>query len=91
MATISLWGNHSPGKGYLKVANASTNHLFSTILILLMIVPCTTNYLSHFVSAQVNKPQNAVLVQQGYTKLHLTMENTYYLPLDGHHYKDSEA
>ena len=42
----------------------------STILILLIIVPCSINYLTHFVSAQVNKLQNAVLVQQGYINLH---------------------
>ena len=42
----------------------------STILTLLIIVPCSINYLTHFVSAQVNKLQNAVLVQQGYIKLY---------------------
>ena len=29
---------------------------------------------THFVSAKVNKPQNAVLAQQEYVKLHLIME-----------------
>ena len=42
---------------------------------LLMIVPCIINCLTCFVSAQVNKLQNAVQVQQGYIKLQLTMEN----------------
>ena len=31
--------------------------------------------LTHFVSAQVNKLQHAVLIQQGYIKRHLTTEN----------------
>ena len=46
-----------------------------TILMLLMIAPCIINCLTHFVSAQVNKLQQAVPVQQGYTKLKLTIEN----------------
>ena len=46
-----------------------------TILMLFMIAPCITNCLTHFVSAQVNKLQHTVPVQQGYIKLHLTMEN----------------
>ena len=31
-------------------------------------------FFTHFISAKVNKPQNAVLAQQGYIKLQLTME-----------------
>ena len=46
-----------------------------TILMLLMIVPCMINSLTHFTSAQVNKLQHAVPVQQGYIKLHPTTEN----------------
>ena len=46
-----------------------------TILMLLMIAPCIINCLTHFVSASINKLKNAVLVQQGYIKLHLTMKN----------------
>ena len=46
-----------------------------TILVLLMIAPCIINCLTHFVSAQVNKLQHAVPVQQGYIKLQLTTEN----------------
>ena len=42
---------------------------------LLMIAPCIINCLTHFVSAQVNKLQHAVPVQQGYIKLQLTTEN----------------
>ena len=45
------------------------------ILMLLMIAPCFINCLTHFVSAQVNKLQHAVPVQQGYIKLQPTMEN----------------
>ena len=36
------------------------------MLILLMIAPCNFNRLNHFVSAQVNKLQHAVPVQQKY-------------------------
>ena len=46
-----------------------------TILMLLMIAPCIINCLAPFVSAQVNKLQRAVPVQQGYIKLHPTTEN----------------
>ena len=49
--------------------------LMITILMLLMIAPCIINCLTHFVSFHVNKLQNTVLVQQGYIKLHPTMEN----------------
>ena len=45
------------------------------ILMLLVIIPCIINCLAHFVSAQVNKLQHAVPVQQGYIKLQLTTEN----------------
>ena len=47
----------------------------STILMLLMIAPCIVNCRTHFLSAQVNKLQHTVPVQQGYIRLHLTMEN----------------
>jgi len=46
-----------------------------TILMLLMTAPCIINCQTHFVSAQVNKLQHAVQVQQGYIKLQLTTEN----------------
>ena len=46
-----------------------------TILMLLMIALCIINCLTHFVSAQVNKLQHAVPVQQGYINLHPTTEN----------------
>ena len=46
-----------------------------TILMLLMIYLCIINCLTRFVSAQVNKLQHAVPVQQGYIKLQPTMGN----------------
>ena len=46
-----------------------------TIWMLLMIVPCIINCLTHFVSAQVNKLQHAVLVQQRFIKLQPTTKN----------------
>ena len=48
---------------------------FITKLMLLMIVPCITKYLTCLVSAQVNKLQHTVPVQQGYIKLQPTTEN----------------
>ena len=47
----------------------------STILMLLMTVPCIINCLTSFVSAQVNKLQHKLPVQQWYIKLWLTTEN----------------
>ena len=49
--------------------------LVTTILMLLIIAPCIVNCLIHFVSAQVNKLQQAVPVQQGCIKPQPTMEN----------------
>ena len=49
--------------------------LVITILMLLISAPCIINCLTHFVSAQVNKLQHAVPVQQGYIKLQPTTEN----------------
>ena len=46
-----------------------------TTPMLLLIAPGIINCLTRFVSAQVNKLQHAVPVQQGYAKLPLTMEN----------------
>ena len=46
-----------------------------TILMVLMIAPCSINCLTRFVSAQVNKLQHSVPVQQGYIKLEPTTEN----------------
>ena len=64
--------------------------LVMTILMLLVIAPRIINCLTYFVSAQVTKLQHAVPVQQGYIKLHLTVEK-YHSPLDGHCCKDPEA
>ena len=60
-----------------------------TILMLLMIAPCIINCLTHFFSAQVNKLQNAVLVQQGY--ITTPDDRKYHSPLDSYWYKDSEV
>ena len=49
--------------------------LFITILMLLIMVPCIINCLTHFVSVQVNKLQYAVPVQQEHIKLQPTREN----------------
>ena len=73
VATISLWGTLL-AMGNLELANAPIVPVIM-ILILLMIAPCIINCLTHLVSAQVNKLQHAVPVQQGYIKLHLTTEN----------------
>ena len=60
-----------------------------TILMLLMIALCIINCLTHFVSAQVNKLQHAVPVQQRYKTT--ADHEKYHTPLDGHRHKDSEA
>ena len=60
-----------------------------TILMLLMIAPCIINCLTNFVSAQVNKLQHAVPVQQKYKTT--ADHGKYHSPIDGHCYKDSEA
>lgn len=54
----------------------------------IMIAPCIINCLTYFISVQVNKVQNAVLVQWGYVELHSTTEGIYYSPLDGHYHHD---
>ena len=74
VATVCLWGILLLMRGDLELANAPTNPVI-TILMLLMIASCIINCLTHFVAAQVNKLQHAVPIQQGYTKLRLTMEN----------------
>ena len=63
-----------PGDGNLELANAPSSPCYA-ILMLLMIVSCIINRLTCFVSAQANKLQHGVPVQQGYIKLHLTTEN----------------
>ena len=71
MATISLQGILLV-RGNLELDNAPTSPCY-TILILPMIDSCIINCLTHFVSAQVNKLQHTVPVQQGYLKLHPAM------------------
>ena len=51
-----------------------------------MIIPCTVNCLTCFISAQVNKLQHAVPVQQRYKTT--ADHGKYHTPLDGHCYKD---
>ena len=56
-----------------------------TILMLLVFAPCIINCLTHFVSAQVNKLQHAVPVQQ---RCKTTANHgKYHTPLDGHCYR----
>ena len=72
----------------LKLTDVSTSACYA-ILMMLMIIPCTLNCLTCFVSAQVNKLQHAVPVQQRHKT---TADHAkYHSPLDGHRYKDSEA
>ena len=54
-----------PGDVNLKLANAPTSPFYA-ILMMLMIIPCTVNCLTCFVSTQVNQLQHAVPVQQRY-------------------------
>ena len=77
-----------PGDVNLNLANALTSPFYA-MLLMLMIIPCTVNYLTCFVSAQVNKVQHAVPVVQRYKTT--ADHEKYHIPLDGHHYKDSEA
>ena len=88
MAAISLWGILLLARGNLGLANAPTNPCYHHIDVH-MIAPCITNHLTHFVSAQVNKLQHAVPVQQRYKTT--ADHKKYHTPLDGHRYKDSEA
>ena len=79
-------GLSHPGDGNLELANSPTSPYYT---ILLMIVPCTVNCLTCFVSAQVNKLQHAVPVQQRYKTT--ADHDKYHSLLDGHCYEDSEA
>ena len=81
-------GTRHPGDVNLKMTNAPTSPCYA-ILMMLMIIPCTVNCLTCFVSAQVNQLQNAVPVQQIYKTT--ADHRKYHTPLDGHCYKDSEA
>ena len=77
-----------PGDVNLKLANAPTSPCYG-ILMMLMIIPCTVSCLTWFVSAQVNKLQHAVPVQQRYKTI--ADQRKYHSPLDGHRYIDSES
>ena len=80
MATISLWGN-PPGDRNLELANAPTSACYHHID---AANDCSMYYqLSNlFVSAQVNKLQLAVPVQQRYKTT--ADHGKYHSPLDGH-------
>ena len=69
----NLYLGNIPGDGNLELANAPTS-LVIMILMLLMIVACFIDCLIHFVSAQVNKLQNAVPVKKECIKLQPTMK-----------------
>ena len=77
-----------PGDANLKLTNAPTSPCYATMM-MLMIIPCTVNYLICFVSAQVNQLQHAVPAQERYKTT--ADHEKYHTPLDGHRYKDSEA
>ena len=70
-----------PGDVNLELANAPTSSCYA-VLMMLMIVPCTVNCLTCFVSAQVNKLQHALPVQQRYKTT--ADHRKYHSPLHGH-------
>ena len=63
----------------LKLTNVPTSPCYA-ILMMLMIIPCTVNCLTCFVSAQVNQLQHAVPVQQRYKTI--ADHGKYHTPLD---------
>ena len=77
-----------PGDVNLKLTNAPTSPCYA-ILMMLMIISCTVNCLTCFVSARVNQLQHTVPVQQRYKTT--ADHGKYPTPLDEHRYKDSEA
>ena len=63
---------------YFRIWNSSTGIPSPPLALFIVMLPktyLTSHCLTHFVSAQVNKLQHAVPVQQGYVKLQPTMEN----------------
>ena len=68
-----------PGDVNLELANAPTSPRYA-ILMMPMIIPCTMNCLTCFVSAQVNQLQHAVPVQQRYKTT--ADHEKYHTPLD---------
>ena len=77
-----------PGDVNLNLANVPTSPCYA-ILMMLMVIPCTVSCLTSFVSAQVNKLQHTVPVQQRWETT--ADHRKYHSPLNGHGYKDSEA
>ena len=75
-----------PGHVNLKLTNIPTSPYYA-ILLMLMIIPCTVNCLTCFVSSQVNQLQHAVPVQQRYKTT--ADHGKYHTSLDSP-YKDSE-
>ena len=63
----------------LKLTNVPTSPCYA-ILMMLMIIPCTVNWLICFVSAEVNHLQHAVPVQQRYKTT--ANHGKYHTPLD---------
>ena len=68
-----------PGDVNLKLTNVPTSPCYA-ILMMIMIIPCTVNCLTCFVSAQVNQLQHAVPVQQRYKTT--ANHGIYHTPLD---------
>ena len=68
-----------PGDVNLKLTNVPTSPCYA-ILMMPMIIPCTVNCLTCFVSAQVNQLQHAVPVQQRYKTT--ANHGIYHTPLD---------
>ena len=68
-----------PGYVNLKLDNAPTSPCYA-LLMMLMIVPCTVNVVTCFVSAEVNQLQHAVPVQQRYKTT--ADQGKYRTPLD---------
>ena len=77
-----------PGDVNLNLANVPTSPCYA-ILMMLMVIPCTVSCLTSFVSAQVNKLQHTVPVQQRWETT--ADHRKYHSRLNGHGYKDSEA
>ena len=74
VTTISFWRILLLARGNLELANAPTNPCYHNID---TAYHCSMYYklFNPFFLCPGNKLQNAVLVQQGYQKVHLTTEN----------------
>ena len=80
VATISLWGSSWKWEIWSWLMPLLVPVI--NILMLLVMAPCIINFLTHFVSVQVNKLQHAVPVQQGCIKPQPTMENITHPQMD---------